>query len=59
MLMKLLRTHLAPYKLPRELVLVDRVVRSPSGKPDYRWAQARARAGASGDDDTATASAPR
>jgi acyl-CoA synthetase (AMP-forming)/AMP-acid ligase II len=34
--------HLARYKLPRTLVLVDDLVRSPSGKPDYRWARARA-----------------
>jgi len=36
------RAHLARYKLPRELVLVDAVVRSPSGKPDYRWAKGTA-----------------
>jgi fatty-acyl-CoA synthase len=33
--------HLARYKLPRTIVLVDEMVRSPSGKPDYRWARAR------------------
>jgi fatty-acyl-CoA synthase len=33
--------HLARYKLPRTIVLVDEMVRSPSGKPDYRWAKAR------------------
>lgn len=32
------RGHLAGYKLPRHLVLVDQIVRSPSGKPDTRWA---------------------
>ena len=32
------RTVIAGYKVPRELHLVDAVVRSPSGKPDYRWA---------------------
>jgi acyl-CoA synthetase (AMP-forming)/AMP-acid ligase II len=31
---------LSGYKLPRRMVLVDRMVRSPSGKPDHRWAQA-------------------
>ena len=31
--------HLARYKLPRALVLVDAVKRSPSGKPDYAWAR--------------------
>jgi acyl-CoA synthetase (AMP-forming)/AMP-acid ligase II len=36
------RAHVAGYKAPRELVLVDEVVRSPSGKPDYRWAKATA-----------------
>ena len=36
------RAHLASYKTPRALVLVDEIVRSPSGKPDYRWARATA-----------------
>jgi len=36
------RKHIAGYKLPRVLRLVDKMVRSPSGKPDYRWASARA-----------------
>jgi acyl-CoA synthetase (AMP-forming)/AMP-acid ligase II len=36
--------HLAGYKVPRDLVLVDAITRSPSGKPDYRWAKERARA---------------
>jgi hypothetical protein len=26
----------AGYKVPRELHVVDEIVRSPSGKPDYR-----------------------
>ncbi|MGK2949814.1 MAG: AMP-binding protein [Acidimicrobiales bacterium] len=30
--------HLARYKVPKAYIRVDRVVRSPSGKPDYRWA---------------------
>ena len=34
------RTHLAGYKVPRAIVLVDAIERSPSGKPDYRWARA-------------------
>jgi acyl-CoA synthetase (AMP-forming)/AMP-acid ligase II len=34
------RPKIAGYKLPRELHLVDRIERSPSGKPDYRWAGA-------------------
>ncbi|MGH9014847.1 MAG: acyl-CoA synthetase [Acidimicrobiia bacterium] len=33
------RTKIAGYKVPRELYLVDAVQRSPSGKPDYPWAQ--------------------
>jgi 3-oxocholest-4-en-26-oate---CoA ligase len=33
------RHHVAGYKLPRQLVLVDHIERSPSGKPDYRWAK--------------------
>ncbi len=32
------RGQLAGYKLPKRLVLVDRVERSPSGKADYVWA---------------------
>ena len=31
--------HLARYKVPRDLVVVDTITRSPSGKPDYRWAR--------------------
>ena len=31
--------HLARYKLPRTIVYVDEMVRSPSGKADYRWAK--------------------
>jgi len=31
--------HLARYKLPRMIVFVDEMVRSPSGKADYRWAK--------------------
>lgn len=33
------RSRLAGYKIPRQLTLVDAVVRSPSGKPNYPWAQ--------------------
>ncbi|HLG92163.1 MAG TPA: acyl-CoA synthetase [Acidimicrobiales bacterium] len=36
------RARIAGYKVPRELHLVDQVVRSPSGKPDYRWAYLQA-----------------
>jgi 3-oxocholest-4-en-26-oate---CoA ligase len=33
------RTCIAGYKVPREVHLVATVQRSPSGKPDYPWAQ--------------------
>jgi acyl-CoA synthetase (AMP-forming)/AMP-acid ligase II len=32
------RTKIAGYKVPRHLVVVDQIVRSPAGKPDYPWA---------------------
>jgi len=32
--------HITRYKLPKRYVFVDRVVRAPSGKADYRWARA-------------------
>ena len=32
------RSRIAGYKLPRQLHLVPSMVRSPSGKADYRWA---------------------
>lgn len=35
--------HIARYKLPKEIVYVDEIARSPSGKADYRWAAAVAR----------------
>jgi len=31
--------HVAAYKVPRRVLFVDEVVRSPSGKADYRWAR--------------------
>lgn len=34
------RHHVAGYKVPRQLHVVDKVERAPSGKPDYRWAAA-------------------
>jgi acyl-CoA synthetase (AMP-forming)/AMP-acid ligase II len=40
------RATLAGYKVPRSVVVVDEIVRSPSGKADYRWARATAEAGA-------------
>ncbi|HZP43692.1 MAG TPA: acyl-CoA synthetase [Candidatus Binatia bacterium] len=35
--------HLADYKLPKTVVVVPEIVRSPSGKPDYAWAAEYAR----------------
>ena len=37
--------HLARYKLPKAIIPVEQVVRSASGKPDYRWAKAVAASG--------------
>jgi fatty-acyl-CoA synthase len=34
--------HLARYKLPKAVVFLPEIVRSPSGKADYRWAKATA-----------------
>jgi fatty-acyl-CoA synthase len=36
------RAHVAGYKVPRQLTLVDHMVRSPAGKSDYRWAKQQA-----------------
>ena len=33
------RKHLAGYKVPRQLEIVEKVSRQPSGKPDYPWAK--------------------
>ena len=33
------KASLAGYKVPKHLVVVDTIVRSPSGKADYRWAK--------------------
>jgi acyl-CoA synthetase (AMP-forming)/AMP-acid ligase II len=44
-----LRAHagaaLASFKLPRELIIVDGVERTPAGKADYKWALAAATGG--------------
>jgi 3-oxocholest-4-en-26-oate---CoA ligase len=34
----LVRASLAGYKVPKQVIFVNEVVRSPSGKADYRWA---------------------
>lgn len=39
------RTKIAGYKVPRQLRVVDQIVRHPSGKPDYRWAKEAALGG--------------
>ena len=36
--------HIARYKLPKQIVRVERIQRSPSGKADYRWAKETAAA---------------
>jgi acyl-CoA synthetase (AMP-forming)/AMP-acid ligase II len=36
------RSHIAGYKAPRDILVVDAIVRSPSGKPDYRWGKSTA-----------------
>ncbi len=33
------REKLAAYKAPKQIVVVERIVRSPAGKADYRWAK--------------------
>jgi acyl-CoA synthetase (AMP-forming)/AMP-acid ligase II len=33
------RSRISAYKVPKHIVFVDRVVRSPAGKADYRWAK--------------------
>ena len=32
------KSHLAGYKCPKRVVVVDEVRRGPNGKPDYKWA---------------------
>lgn len=36
------KKHIARYKLPKDIVFVESVQRSPSGKADYRWAKEQA-----------------
>ena len=33
------RDRLTGYKVPKVVIVVDEIVRSPSGKPDYPWAR--------------------
>jgi acyl-CoA synthetase (AMP-forming)/AMP-acid ligase II len=37
------KAYIAPYKAPKQVFLVDEIVRAPSGKPDYPWAKQYAR----------------
>ena len=38
-ILEVLSTKLAKYKLPKQIVQVDSVLRSPAGKADYGWAR--------------------
>ena len=42
------RDKLAGYKVPRDICVVDEIVRSPAGKTDYRWAKQHAASALSG-----------
>ena len=33
------RKHVAGYKIPRDIAIMPKVERMPSGKPDYKWAE--------------------
>ena len=33
------REHLAGYKLPKQVLLLDYIQRAPNGKADYKWAR--------------------
>lgn len=37
------KKKLAAYKAPKHILVVDRIVRSPAGKADYRWAKETAK----------------
>jgi fatty-acyl-CoA synthase len=37
-LKSLCKDKLSAYKAPKHILVVDRIVRSPAGKSDYRWA---------------------
>ena len=38
-LLEIAGEHVARYKLPKQLIIVDRVQRAPNGKADYPWAR--------------------
>ena len=50
-----LEQSLAKYKIPKQFIRVDTVMRNSAGKPDYRWAKSVALAAAAGDSHDATA----
>ena len=33
------REHLAGYKLPKQVLFVEEVMRAPNGKANYKWAK--------------------
>ena len=41
-LIKFTREHLAGYKLPKQVLFVEEVMRAPNGKANYKWAKERA-----------------
>ena len=43
-----LEARYAAFKLPKQVVFVDRVQRAPNGKADYKWARGAALAGIGG-----------
>jgi acyl-CoA synthetase (AMP-forming)/AMP-acid ligase II len=53
------RTRIAGYKAPRSLWLVEEITRTPSGKPDYRWAQRLTREHPAAHDSTTPAATGR
>jgi fatty-acyl-CoA synthase len=38
-LVEVCRTSIARYKIPKAFIRTPKVVRSPAGKADYRWAK--------------------
>jgi fatty-acyl-CoA synthase len=36
------REHLAGFKLPKQVLFVEEVMRAPNGKANYKWAKERA-----------------
>jgi 3-oxocholest-4-en-26-oate---CoA ligase len=42
--------HIARYKLPKQIIRVQKITRSPSGKADYRWAKEIAAGAGNGED---------